>query len=47
MPNPHFSFDVLKSSSNSSARAGLFKTPHGEIKTPILCPLEQIALLKC
>ena len=34
-----FSFEVLKSSHESHARAGLLKTPHGEIETPIFMPV--------
>ena len=34
-----FSFDVIKSSSSCSARAGVFKTPHGIIETPIFMPV--------
>jgi len=36
---PHFEFDLLKKSSDSKARAGLFKTPHGDIETPIFMPV--------
>ena len=35
----NFSFDLLHKSAKSQARAGLFKTPHGEIKTPIFMPV--------
>src|SRR5574344_2449937 len=35
----YFSFDLLKKSDKTNARAGLFKTPHGEIKTPIFMPV--------
>ncbi|MBP3924983.1 tRNA guanosine(34) transglycosylase Tgt [bacterium] len=35
----NFSFDLLHKSKKSQARAGLFKTPHGEIKTPIFMPV--------
>ena len=34
-----FNFEVIKSSNDSNARAGLFKTPHGEIETPIFMPV--------
>jgi len=32
-------FKVLKTDSNSSARTGILKTDHGEIKTPIFMPI--------
>ena len=35
----YFQFDVIKASEKSNARAGVFKTPHGEIKTPIFMPV--------
>ncbi len=35
----HFKFDLLKKSTNSQARAGLFHTPHGQIETPIFMPV--------
>lgn len=35
----YFQFDVIKTSKNNIARAGVFKTPHGEIKTPIFMPV--------
>lgn len=35
----YFSFELLKRSDKTNARAGLFKTPHGEIKTPIFMPV--------
>ncbi len=35
----HFSFEVITQSKNSNARAGLFKTPHGFIETPIFMPV--------
>src|SRR5574344_100347 len=34
-----FAFQLLKRSDKTNARAGLFKTPHGEIKTPIFMPV--------
>ncbi len=39
MSNKNFNFTLLKKSQNSNARAGLFKTPHGEIETPIFMPV--------
>ena len=35
----NFNFEIIKESKNTNARAGLFKTPHGEIKTPIFMPV--------
>ena len=35
----YFHFDLIKKSEKTNARAGLFKTPHGEIKTPIFMPV--------
>ena len=35
----YFHFDLLRTSNKTHARAGLFKTPHGEIKTPIFMPV--------
>ena len=34
MDYPSFSFDITASASNSQARCGLLKTPHGTIETP-------------
>ena len=34
-----FNFEIIKSSTQSNARAGLFKTPHGIIETPIFMPV--------
>ncbi len=34
-----FNFEVVAASSGSNARAGLFKTPHGDIETPIFMPV--------
>ncbi len=34
-----FNFEILKSSEKSSARAGIFSTPHGKIETPIFMPV--------
>ncbi len=34
-----FDFKIIKSSSQSNARAGLFSTPHGVIETPIFMPV--------
>ena len=35
----YFNFNLIKKSSDSNARAGLFKTPHGIIETPIFMPV--------
>lgn len=35
----YFNFNIVATSANSNARAGLFKTPHGEIETPIFMPV--------
>ena len=35
----YFKFDLLKTSSSSNARAGVFETPHGKIETPIFMPV--------
>ena len=34
-----FNFEIVKSSAQSNARAGLFTTPHGIIETPIFMPV--------
>ncbi len=34
-----FNFEIVKGSDKSNARAGLFKTPHGTIETPIFMPV--------
>lgn len=35
----YFNFKLLKKSEKSNARAGIFLTPHGEIRTPIFMPV--------
>ena len=35
----YFNFKIINTCTASNARAGLFKTPHGEIKTPIFMPV--------
>ncbi len=40
------SFDVIKKSSKSRARAGILKTPHGEIETPTLVGVATQATMK-
>lgn len=34
-----FNFTLIKKSQKTNARAGLFKTPHGDIETPIFMPV--------
>lgn len=40
------SFEVLKKDKNTSARAGILKTPHGEIRTPVFMPVGTNATVK-
>ena len=40
------SFDVIKKSSKSRARAAILKTPHGEIETPTLVGVATQATMK-
>ncbi len=35
----HFNFEVVHVDKNSKARAGLIKTPHGDIPTPVFMPV--------
>lgn len=39
-------FDLLKTDSQSQARAGLIKTDHGQIETPIFMPVGTVASVK-
>jgi len=41
-----FEFKVLKKDKSSKARTGIFKTPHGEIKTPVFMPVGTRATVK-
>ncbi|MFN4082280.1 MAG: tRNA guanosine(34) transglycosylase Tgt [Bacteroidia bacterium] len=41
-----FSFSLLKTDSQTKARAGILKTPHGEIETPIFMPVGTQASVK-
>jgi queuine tRNA-ribosyltransferase len=41
-----FSFKVIKQDKDSGARAGILKTPHGEIKTPVFMPVGTQAAVK-
>jgi len=44
--NLNFSFKITAKSSECHARTGVFKTPHGEIKTPIFMPVGTLASVK-
>jgi queuine tRNA-ribosyltransferase len=46
MQHKDFSFSIEKKSSKSRARAGVIKTPHGEIKTPVYSPVGTAATVK-
>ena len=39
-------FDLIKTDSNSSARAGVIETAHGKIETPIFMPVGTAATVK-
>ncbi|MBI2611760.1 tRNA guanosine(34) transglycosylase Tgt [Candidatus Gottesmanbacteria bacterium] len=39
-------FDIIKRSSNTRARLGILKTPHGEVETPSLVPVATQAVVK-
>lgn len=41
-----FSYKVSKKDKSSNARIGTFKTPHGEIKTPVFMPVGTLANVK-
>lgn len=41
-----FSFEVIKQDKLSGARAGILRTPHGEIKTPVFMPVGTQATVK-
>lgn len=41
-----FSFDILKKDNKSKARAGIIKTPHGEIHTPAFAPVASQGAVK-
>lgn len=42
----HFSFSLVHEDKTSKARAGLIKTPHGEIPTPVFMPVGTHAAIK-
>ena len=35
----YFNFEIIQTSKNGTARAGIFTTPHGKIETPIFMPV--------
>lgn len=37
--NPYFDYQLLKKCKKTNARAGVFKTPHGVINTPVFMPV--------
>jgi len=41
-----FSFSILSEDSKTDARAGVFKTPHGDIRTPVFMPVGTAATVK-
>ena len=41
-----FEYKILKKSAKSSARLGVFTTPHGEIETPVFMPVGTVAAVK-
>ena len=46
MEQNNFSFTVKEKSSNTYARCGVLKTPHGEIQTPVFMPVGTRATVK-
>ncbi len=42
----NFSYEVKKVCKQSGARIGVFKTPHGEIETPVFMPVGTLATVK-
>jgi hypothetical protein len=34
-----FEFEIIKKDKNSNARAGVIKTPHGDVNTPVFMPV--------
>lgn len=41
-----FEFKIIKKDKGSRARTGIFKTPHGEIKTPVFMPVGTLGTVK-
>lgn len=46
MSSSHFSFKILQKDTQSNARLGELKTPHGTIKTPAFVPVGTLASVK-
>src|SRR4026209_457450 len=41
-----FEFDLINQSSATRARAGVFRTPHGDLETPVFAPVGTAATVK-
>lgn len=41
-----FSFEIQHRLDGSRARAGLLRTPHGDVRTPVYCPVGTVATVK-
>jgi len=41
-----FEYNILKKSKTSKARIGIFKTPHGDIETPVFMPVGTVGAVK-
>jgi queuine tRNA-ribosyltransferase len=46
MRNDHFAFDILATDPRTRARAGVIRTPHGEVPTPCFAPVGTQATVK-
>ena len=46
MSEKWFTYDVIAQDSKTSARAGVFHTPHGDVPTPIFMPVGTKATVK-
>ena len=46
MQDKYFSFEIEKVCPKTGARAGIFHTPHGDIKTPVFMPVGTQATVK-
>jgi queuine tRNA-ribosyltransferase len=46
MNDENFSFEIIHTDKNCGVRTGIFKTPHGEIETPIFMPVGTQATVK-
>jgi len=42
----HFPFELIAEDSETSARAGVFTTPHGQIETPVFMPVGTLGTVK-